>query len=222
MDRFPYTPVILNSLQKSLSLPRLSRYLLLANGDIEKALEFHLWNATLGESLHLPIQHFELLFRNALNDRLITHHGATWYDTLYQQLGQGFQRKIDAAKDELRKQQRTPLQPPDIIAQFTFGNWVYLLDSKFDRLLWKFCLYHAFPNRPAGFTRNLAKNSLEKIKALRNRIVHHEPIYHRQLDQDLAFMIAVASWICPDTSRWIEHHSHHFRSVWNNPPSFPK
>lgn len=194
---------------------------MLGGGDMEKALEFHLWNTELGESLHLPIQLFELLYRNALNDQLTAHHGLAWYDTLYPQLGTGFQGKINAAKDELKKQRRSPIQPPDVIALLTFGNWVVLLDRRYDRLLWKFCLYNAFPNRPSGFTRQVAKSAMERIKGLRNRIAHHEPIYHRPLDQDLAFIINVASWICPDTASWIDYHCNRFRHVWNNPPSIP-
>ncbi len=221
VPKFPYNPTVLANLQNSLSAPRLARYLLLAGGDLEVALEFHLWNAALGESLHVPMQHFELLFRNALNTQLIAHHGPAWYDTLYRQLGPGFQRRIDAAKDELRKQGRLPIQPPCVIAQFTFGAWIFLLDSRFDRLLWKFCLFNAFPNRPAGFTRQHAKNALERIKSLRNRIVHHEPVYHKPLDQELAFIISAASWICQDTATWIDFHCHRFRSVWNSPPSIP-
>jgi hypothetical protein len=166
------------------------------------------------------MQHFELLFRNALNDQLTAHHGTAWFDTLRPRLQPEFQRQISAAKAELAKQRRAAT-PSSVIGQFTFGTWVSLLAARYDRLLWKFCLYHAFANHPVPFSRKTAKNSLEKIRALRNRVAHHEPIYHRALDQDLAHIIHVASWICPDTANWIDHHCHSFRQTWAARPTPP-
>jgi hypothetical protein len=220
MTNFIYTHITLSRLEKSFSTARLARYMSIAGGNLELALEFHIWNAELGQSLHLPMQHFELLFRNALNDQLSAVHGDNWFDTLHPRFQPEFQRQINAAKDELAKQHRQVV-PASLVAQFTFGTWIYLLAPCYDRLLWKFCLYNAFTNPPSPFTRKAAKAALEKIRALRNRIVHHEPIYHRALDQDLAHIIEVASWICPDTADWIAYHCYAFRQTWNARPTLP-
>lgn len=220
MTKFSYNSSILNSLEKALSVSRLNRYRTSANGDLEAALEFHIWNARLGQSLHFPMQHFELLLRNALNDQISGAYGSTWYDTLFPQLEPAFQGTIRVAKDELVKQSR-PLSSPSVIAQFTFGTWASLLKSKYDQLLWKFHLVKAFPNAPKPIKRNKTKSALEKIRVLRNRIAHHEPIYQRALDRDLMHIITVASWICWDTASWIDHHCDDFRTTWNNPPRVP-
>lgn len=208
---------ILKHLEKSLSPERLGRYLSLADGDMEKAIRLHLWNSALAGQLHTPMQNFELLFRNALNDQLTAVFGNCWYDELYLQFHPIFQRQIQAAKDELVKKGRLPLQPAAVIAQFIFGAWVNLIHHRYDRLLWKFCLYKAFPNHSPGFSRKLLKNSLKQIRNLRNRMVHHEPICNRPLDKDFKLILEVASWICPVTSAWIEHHTE-FYEVWSQHP----
>ncbi len=211
--KYPYTTLILNTLESSFSQPRMARYVNLAGGDKALALELHAWNAELGGSLHLPMQHFELLLRNSLDNQLTASYGADWFDVLYPQFRPEFQRQIDAAKDELVKQRRLAL-PSAIISQFTLGAWVALLAPCYDQLLWKFCLFKAFPNRPTPFSRKIAKSALERIRLLRNRVVHHEPIYHRHLDRDLGHIVEVASWICPLTASWIDYHCCAFKRIW--------
>ena len=214
---FIYTTAIIKELEKSLSAKRLSRYVTLTEGDVEQAIKWHLWNSALGAALHVPMQNFELLLRNALNDQLSAKFGECWYEELYSQFHPIFQRQISSAKDELTKQARLPLQSSAVIAQFTFGAWINLIHHRYDRLLWKFCLYKAFSNQPTIFNRKLLKSSLEQIRGLRNRIAHHEPICNRELDKDFKLILEVATWISPLTANWIEHHSQ-FQDIWSNPP----
>jgi hypothetical protein len=54
----------------------MARYVNLAGGDKALALELHAWNAELGGSLHLPMQHFELLLRNSLDNCEATPTGS--------------------------------------------------------------------------------------------------------------------------------------------------
>ncbi len=213
MPTFQYSQLTLEKLESAFSVSRLARYKTLAGGDLNLALELHVWNAELGQGLHLPMQHFELLLRNAFNDRLTSLHGDAWFDVLFEDFQPEFQRQISAAKDELAKQKRNVVTP-SVIAQFTLGTWVAMLAPSYDDLLWKFCLYQSFANPPVPFSRKTAKKALEKIRMLRNRIAHHEPIYHRALDKDLEHLISVAGWICPDTAQWIDDHCFSFRHAW--------
>jgi hypothetical protein len=48
---------------------------------------------------------------------------------------------------------------------------------------------------------------LDELTNLRNRIAHHEPIFRRDLEKDFESIINVTSWICPETSAWMRHHS---------------
>lgn len=65
-----------------------------------------------------------------------------------------------------------------------------LFTSRFDAALWDEQLLRVFPNAPDGAAvpelRERVFGDLEKIRKLRNRIAHHEPIFNRQLEADLA------------------------------------
>jgi hypothetical protein len=213
---FSYSSSILASLEKSLSKERLARYLATAGGDIEKALLYHLWNAALGAALHMPIQNFELLLRNSLNAELSTAFGPAWYDALSPRLEPRLQQTIDAAKSELLKMHR-PVNQSGLVAQFTFGFWLTLLTKRYDTPLWRTALYRAFPNAPAPLNRWHIHDSIAKIRELRNRIAHHEPIFQRNLEAEHDFVINVAGWMCQDTASWIRYHSQ-FKTVWKSPP----
>jgi hypothetical protein len=213
---YPYNSSNLANIEKALSRERLARYLAVTGGDLEKALALHLWNAALGGALHTPIQNFELLLRNSLNEQLTATFGPAWYDVLKPRLEPRLQHTIDAAKAELAKMHR-PVTQSGLVAQFTFGFWLALLKKKYDTTLWRTALYRAFPNGPSPLQRRRVHDDITKIRELRNRTGHHEPIFQRQLDAEHDFVIAVAAWMCQDTAAWIKHHSR-FKSVWDSPP----
>lgn len=218
MADFPYNESILANLKRAFSNSRLDRYLAVSNGNLQQALELHLWNTALGEALHMPLQHFELLLRNSLNEQLTITFGTNWYDTIKPDLEERLQKTIDAAKSELSKMHR-PISPSGLVAQLTFGFWLTLLKKKYDTVLWRTALYRAFPNGPKPLLRSRVHDDISKIRELRNRIAHHEPIFQRALDQEYAFIISVASWICPDTASWIGYHSR-FKQVWASRQTF--
>lgn len=66
-----------------MSPDRLKKYLDFADNDLEKALELHSWNCALGASLHNPIQHFEIVLRNACHRELQSIFGQPdWFNVL--------------------------------------------------------------------------------------------------------------------------------------------
>lgn len=214
MSVFSYDSSKFAKLERAFSKARLTRYLAASGGNLEKALELHLWNAALGAALHTPIQHFELLLRNTLNEQLTITYGTDWYDVLQPRLEPRLQQTIDACKAELYKMHRS-LTQSGLVAQLTFGFWLTLLKKKYDTLLWRTALYRTFPYAPKPLIRSHIHDDIFKIRELRNRIVHHEPIFERQLNEEHEFILQVAAWICPDTSNWIRHHSR-FEDVWKS------
>ena len=209
---FQFNETNLSKLVKALSTARLQRYLDLANGDIEKALEIHNWNTALASSFHLPLQIFELLFRNSLNDALTLKFSQTWYDVRFADFDPKAQATITAAKDYLIKQHRV-ITPSCVIALLTFGFWSGLLTKKYETTFWIPALKHAFPYAPSPVMRRTTFDALDKIRNLRNRIAHHEPIYTHDLIEELRHVCLVAAWICPDTAAWIDHCGEQLRSV---------
>jgi hypothetical protein len=93
-----------------------------------------------------------------------------------------------------------------VIAELMFGFWRFLLDARHSGTLWAPALRHAFPHlRPK--VRTEVYDRVERLNLLRNRIAHHEPIYHVPLDQRWQDLLTVAGWICPTTAAWISSSS---------------
>nr|BDF97392.1 hypothetical protein [Pseudomonas aeruginosa] len=46
-------------------------------------------------------------------------------------------------------------------------------------------------------------DELDKVRGIRNRIAHHEPIFQRNLAADYARMIRLVKWRCPRTAAWL-------------------
>lgn len=201
---FSFSSTNLPRIQQSLSVPRLDRYMHMAKGDLKLALAFHNWNTALGSSLHLPLQIFELSFRNCLHDSLSGRFGHDWYDSQFAILDADGQRTVTVAKDKLIKQGR-PISSPPVIAQFTFGFWLNLLKRRYETPFWIPAIKNGFTHAPKPVMRQATFDAVDKIRNLRNRIAHHEPIYTRDLRAELKHVTHVAAWICPDTAQWIEH-----------------
>ena len=71
--------------------------------------------------------------------------------------------------------------------------------------LWRPILYKAFPN--AKLSRKAVHQPLDRLRTLRNRIAHHEPIFQRHLTDDNRSILQVLAWICAETAAWVGHHS---------------
>lgn len=67
----PESKARLEWVERWLSPSRLSSYLDLCGGDVDRALELHEWSLMLGRALMGDIAHFELALRNAY-DRALT------------------------------------------------------------------------------------------------------------------------------------------------------
>jgi hypothetical protein len=99
----------------------------------------------------------------------------------------------------------------DVVAGLSFGFWVTILDPVFEPDLWAPGLQKAFPHFATitgqTLTRPPVARRLNEIRDFRNRIMHHEPIIARPLENDYLKIRETCSWILPDVSDWIEHHS---------------
>lgn len=80
------------------------------------------------------------------------------------------------------------------------GFWRFLLASRYERTLWRTCLYKAFPGQGR---RSAVSDKLSGLHQLRNRIAHHEPVHNRPLVALHADALQLAVWVCPTTGTWI-------------------
>ena len=212
---FSYTEDILNDLEVSFSLERMSTYLKAAGGDREKAFHLYAWNTATSAAFYGPLQGLEVALRNAIHRQLTVCYGATWYDNPAAGLDAGCLERIANAKQEVARAGHAA-GPSRIVAALSFGFWISLLGpggrlapagrrADYERTLWRPALRRAFPHR-TPLTRKQARRPLDDLRTLRNRIAHHEPIFSRDLSQDHQRILDVTGWIAPRVRTWIEGH----------------
>ena len=97
------------------------------------------------------------------------------------------------------------ITPSKIIAELTLGFWVSLLNSEYERILWK-DLRRAFPFMPkAKRQRKYVSAPLNRFRTFRNRIFHNESIcwninHIKGLHSE---MVEVLRWMNRDVPVWL-------------------
>ena len=88
-----------------------------------------------------------------------------------------------------------------IVAELNFGFWTTLLSRNYHGLLWSpnnaANLRAAFPHVPKRlFRRDAIHKRYNDLRFLRNRVMHHEPIWYRRgLAQEHHEIIEAIGWI---------------------------
>ncbi len=233
---YSHTQTSLESLRKAMSDERLGKYLNFADNNLEKALELHSWNCELAASLHTPVQYLELILRNACHTELQNIFGEDWFNNLPTgpnpnlsprqnppatdtDVWDYLHSEIKVVKGRLKNQQRNPDNPPCVVAGLSFGFWVAIFTKKLDDQFYRAGLYKILKSqRRTRKLRGKFHEKLERLKGLRNRIAHYEPLLHYDLVKAHALIITTATYIDEDSADWIKHHSK-FTEVWSNPPT---
>ena len=170
-----------------LSVERFQKYSK-GNEGFVPPLARYLWNVRLSEALYPTLNCVEIGMRNSVNRAFTAEYGPLWFDTPGL-LGQKEVELVDTAKSMLAKA-RKPLTPEGVVAELNFGFWTTIMSrqhmsdnpsSTTDYLKpWPRLLKQAFPHVPKQeLTRSKLSGPLNEIRVLRNRISHHEPIWHQ-------------------------------------------
>lgn len=212
-----------------LTRERLSSYLAASGGDLDQALQLYEWNSLMSGALHEDIGRVEVVLRNAL-DQALTSYGqqSQWPTPWYQRPalfpGKHGRRALDdirTARDRATRRGSQPETPGKVVAELTFGFWRFLCTGTYLTSLWVPVLANAFPNHPQqGDPRQVradVDDRVQRIHFLRNRVAHHEPIHHRDLNRDHAGMLDVVRWICTDTSDWAASTSRSMSVLFSRP-----
>ena len=88
--------------------------------------------------------------------------------------------------------------------------------ADYERTLWRLAPCRAFPGR----RRRTVHRSLDRLRQLRNRIAHREPIFDRDRREDYENLPEAVGWILADVRTWIEAHCL-FPDTLRAPPSSP-
>ncbi|MFC7794137.1 Abi family protein [Streptomyces cinereoruber] len=188
-----------------ISPERLAPYRTACAGDPEAALALYCWNSELAAAFFQQIGHLEIILRNALDARLVLRQqrrgrAVEWYDDRSIRLGDRSRADIDKA---YRRAQRGDDVPPrgKIIAELSFGFWRFLLARQHKGTLWP-DLARAFPYAPDE-GRVAVENPVKRLHALRNRIAHHEGIWHLSLADYRDNIQTVLGFIDPAVASWV-------------------
>lgn len=147
------------------------------HADESKAIRHYEWNIRLSESIYPLLSNFEVALRNSLDRELTTMFGTTdWYLRLAAVPGlSDLNQEITIAKRHIVKRGET-IHAAKLVAELTLGFWVRLLNVEYELILWR-DLRRAFPFMPKSERkRHNVSAPLNRIRNLRNRIYHNEPI----------------------------------------------
>jgi hypothetical protein len=156
------------------------------NGDKLTMVTNYFWNVALCKELYLSLGTVEVTMRNAIHDTLTAQFAAPdWYDEPDLLLDREA-KAIAGAKSDIQKAGKKVV-PSRVVAGVTFGFWTGLLsslygDSPYGTPLWTpsdaELIRIAFPYlAPARQNRSHVHRRFNAIRSLRNRVVHHEPIW---------------------------------------------
>ncbi|MGW8766464.1 hypothetical protein ACWGN5_28650 [Streptomyces sp. NPDC055815] len=178
---------------------RLRAYTDFTGGDRTAALRLYWWNVEASAALFGPFHCLEVALRNAVHDRLAEFHGRPDWWTVAP-LRSGGLRKVDEARRACQGRGKSGT-PDEIVAELSFGFWRQLLTRWNSRDFWVPVVHKAFPGYQGR--RDVLDDQVLSLVLLRNRIMHHEPIHHRDLREDHAKLYRIMGYVNQDLAKEI-------------------
>ena len=187
----------ISSLAAAISIERFSSYYSTSSQNEYEALGNYAWNIALCESLYPALNSIEVALCNGINDAATAYYGDdSWFHgTLKEQEN----KRLQLLSSRFRRLGLTSPTVGDIIAGLSLGFWVDLLKGRYEQILWPALLPVVFPyatNKQRS--RERIYQRLAKIQVLRNRVFHHEPVWHlSDLEQRHQEIPETIGWISP-------------------------
>jgi hypothetical protein len=193
----------LGDLAHPISSERLGRYRRQSSETSEiEAIANYFWNINLSEALYPSLHALEISLRNSIHTAACSvYRSEFWFDTP-ELLIRWQPTEIQRAREHLARMNK-PQNPGRIIAELRLGFWTTLLSGPYERRLWKpngfEMLRLSFPYMPPRFrTRKRVYDRFNKLRQLRNRVFHFEPIFDSPtLVHDHNAIVEAINWISP-------------------------
>ncbi|WP_448132876.1 hypothetical protein [Stenotrophomonas rhizophila] len=167
------------------------------------------WNLRISGAFLLPLHVCEVVIRNAVAEALEQQHGERWpwqrgfYSSLPGSGSDGYN-----ARAELQRATARFPTTSSVIAALRFAFWQHMFTQRFDAGLWRPTLHRVLPGAgqlgPPHGVRATLHADLQRVRTLRNRIAHHEPVFMRDLGEDFATITKLVGLRCPDVVRWMD------------------
>lgn len=191
--------------KKNFSSDRLERYFILYPDDESLAIRHYEANIRLSEACYVCLSVLEVSLRNALIRELERHTGRKdWYEAFMASEKMKETHKYIVQTQKHLADRGEAITPAKMNAEFTLGFWVSLLNSDYERILWK-DLRRAFPHMPKPIRkRKNVSAPLNRMRRFRNRVFHNEPIcWHLEYVESFhCQLLEVLSWIDEDLPAW--------------------
>lgn len=210
----------------ALSAPRIGTYEVAAgtNGNEDpSALNLYLWNAQISGAFLAPLHICEVVVRNAVANALEPKYGAKWaWSPAFEQSLPFLPGKYSPRQD-LVNARRKAHTVGKVIPELKFAFWQRMFTSRHDVRLWETYLLQVMPgldaSKPVKQLRRLIYDDLEEIRALRNRIAHHEPILTRNLADDFTRITRLIAYRSQVTADWMtSHHEKQLQAMLQKKP----
>lgn len=210
---FSWTMEDLQGLESFLSANRFAKYLGKTGGNREKAVRLYAWNTAVSAAFYGPLQALEVTLRSRINTQLTKEYGAEWFIIDKTNMDFLHPNHFERLKNHLKRLERTeerfenkqaPINPLNIIATLPFGFWVSFLTKHYEDKLWRPVLHKAFSHT---YSRKKVHQPMDKMRRLRNRIAHHEPIFHLHLGNHYQLILETIGQMSPKKRKWVEIHS---------------
>jgi Abi-like protein len=180
-----------------LSSPRFNAYLAKTGNDFDKSYKLYKVNIELSEAFYPILSVLEVCLRNAVNETLKTYfNDPYWFKN---NLPLEFLPSVSEAIQKVTNQRKN-VTPDRIIAELNFGFWNRLFNRNYTGLLWKE-LRLIFKNTPKYLRqRDTIADALYRIRTLRNRVYHYEPIFNylQDLEKQYNEMLTFLQWLDKD------------------------
>ena len=206
------TEDVVKALRAAISAARLSTYET-ATGrkgdDDSSAIALYAWNAKISGALMAPIHFCEVVIRNAVSDALEELYGPAWpWSPGFEQSLQAPRRGYSPRKDlQNARYKFTSPATGKVIPELNFVFWQKMFTKRHDYRLWEPFLHKVLPNldpsKPIATLRQDIYDEIEQIRKLRNRIAHHEPIFTRDIEDDLLKVINMVQLRCQTSASWL-------------------
>lgn len=214
------------AIETALSVPRIATYRAATTGapELPAALALYTWNAQVSAAMLNPLHACEVVIRNAVSDALMTVYGPNWpwSPGFYKSLPDHKNPRIFNPRKELTRARNGHHSTGKVVAELKFVFWQMLFTARFDKRLWnphlRTALPYLDPTKTIQQLRKTVHDDLEKLRLLRNRIAHHEPIFRRVLADDLQTTLALIGFRCPITANWVMNSQSASALIGNQPP----
>lgn len=226
------------AIQATLSAPRLGTYiaatrqpppapLLPQAQQLQTAVALYGWNAAISAVFLHPLHICEVTIRNAIADALGNLYGPNWpwQAGFVQSLANpavGYRARQDLSNVANEVGALPHPTTGKVIPEVKFAFWEHMFTARYQATIWNSEILRVFPHFPAGTmphqARALLYTELGRIRKLRNRIAHHEPIFQRNLQDDLDRLERLISFRCLHTLDWVKS-SQMVRFLLNHRPA---